>query len=411
MRRSTQKTRNKLATDSVRVVNLAQAVAQASSRLEDMAWQEQLDTSVAKLLKHEHQDMLDAAADYLFEIDISAYEVLMETLESVSTSCRLEFEGKLFDALLIAAPILAWTRFEIASGSISGEMTTMLSAHLASHISADNAHLHLLPTLYAIDQLPKNHCEALSLTERTAVAILSGSPMQIQQPLPPTVPFLSDTRYLLAIIVAPAKSPLLRWQMLKSPYDTVSAKTDILRRWQKHATPIMSRLLPGCGIELLLPEAYYSACRESDAAIRPISLSAAVFYLTNSLSIATDQLSVVVAAFGNLDTPEIIEEFRISFSIGDAPEVIYGVVWPLYERDDQIAAFEPIYANTDNEKQLGEIPGILANCGVTRLKKLGTIFPMEFCEDCGSPLFADREGELVHAEMPENSEQNSGHLH
>ena len=33
------------------------------------------------------------------------------------------------------------------------------------------------------------------------------------------------------------------------------------------------------------------------------------------------------------------------------------------------------------------------------------------CDDCGAPLFPDSEGELVHAEMPEEAASPSPHLH
>jgi hypothetical protein len=36
---------------------------------------------------------------------------------------------------------------------------------------------------------------------------------------------------------------------------------------------------------------------------------------------------------------------------------------------------------------------------------------MEFCDDCGAPLFPDREGELVHAEMPEDTPPPVEHFH
>jgi len=49
--------------------------------------------------------------------------------------------------------------------------------------------------------------------------------------------------------------------------------------------------------------------------------------------------------------------------------------------------------------------------GVTDIMRHQERFPMEFCEDCGAPLFCDREGELVHAELPEDTPQPSGHLH
>jgi hypothetical protein len=36
---------------------------------------------------------------------------------------------------------------------------------------------------------------------------------------------------------------------------------------------------------------------------------------------------------------------------------------------------------------------------------------MEFCDDCGAPLFPNPEAELVHAEMPEQAAANSQALH
>jgi hypothetical protein len=38
-------------------------------------------------------------------------------------------------------------------------------------------------------------------------------------------------------------------------------------------------------------------------------------------------------------------------------------------------------------------------------------FPMEFCDDCGAPMYPNPEGELVHAEMPEQPPSNSQVLH
>jgi hypothetical protein len=39
-------------------------------------------------------------------------------------------------------------------------------------------------------------------------------------------------------------------------------------------------------------------------------------------------------------------------------------------------------------------------------------FPLEFCDDCGAPLYPNPEGEPVHAEMPEEqTEATPRHLH
>lgn len=408
MRRPIKRNRHKLATESQRITNLALAVAQSASRIEDLSWQARLDTLVVKNFRLHHQDMLDAAAEHLFLQHPNAYEVLVETLESASTGGQVELDGQAYTTLLIAVPVLAWTRFEIASGAIPADTLSVLSTHLNAHLLADQARLRLLPNLYSIDQLPRSHSEAFALMERHALALLKSSPLPPETPAAQTIPFLADIRYVLGVIVVPAGEALFHWQNIETPFDCVQAKADALLQWQQQTEATFKRLLPGCGIELLLPEAYYTACREADIRIRPASIRSAVFYLTHTLGKEASDLNVIIAGFGEQEVPGQIDEYRISFCLQDAPEVIYGVVWPLYQADDQLNAVNRI----DADLLSGEIPAILAECGVSNMQLLDDIFAMEFCDDCGAPLFADRGGDLAHAEMPEDTPApGTAHFH
>jgi hypothetical protein len=110
-----------------------------------------------------------------------------------------------------------------------------------------------------------------------------------------------------------------------------------------------------------------------------------------------------------------VDEFRISFSVSGNSDVYYGVVWPLY--DDESAED---YLSVVSNRRMGpgavlspvqQIIAVLRDAGVTRLQQVDTVFPPEFCDDCGSPLFCDSIEEIVHAEMPEESAQSHGHLH
>jgi hypothetical protein len=174
-------------------------------------------------------------------------------------------------------------------------------------------------------------------------------------------------------------------------------------------------LLPGCGIELLLPSAYYVACREADKAIRPISLRAAVYYLTHVLSVEPAQLSAVIAAVGDEASDMRVDEFRISYSVTGNNDVVYGVVWPLYDEESA----EEYVANLTHQRAVASAPSsplqqiisVLRESGITRIQQADSVFPPEYCDDCGAPLFCDVEEEMVHAEMPEDAGQNSGHLH
>jgi hypothetical protein len=415
MRRLQKNPARKFSADSQRLATLAHSIARAYSRLEGRSWGDRLDQVLKKLLASNQQQAIDSALDHLFHTDLDAYDTLLDAIEAVSSSCRLTHDNKSYDALLIAVPVLAWTRFSIAAGPIPAGPLQTITAHLHGHILAADTHAAIAPALYSIDQLPRTYCETYQLTQRMAEAALAGKAISTPQAFPETVAFLADTRYLLLVVAAEAGRALLRWQEEEAGPSFQASSSMALTQWQTQAGPNLQNLLPGCGIELLLPGAYYVACREADKAIRPISLRAAVNYLTTALSTEPGQLAVVIAGFGDEANGMRVDEFRISFSVSGNSDVYYGVVWPLYDEESA----EDYLSVVSNRRMspgavlspVQQIIAVLRDAGVTRLQQVDTVFPPEFCDDCGSPLFCDSVEEIVHAEMPEESAQSHGHLH
>ena len=217
MRRPSKDSSQKLSADSQRLLTLAQAVGQAASRLEERNWERTLDTQLHKLLRTGHQDTIDAALNSLFSVDLNAYDILMDSVEAVSESdtivVEVDGEPREYDVLLVAAPILAWTRFSIASGQIPADVLNTLSAHFSAHLLADGTHMAMSSTLYSIDQLPRTHAEAYSKTHKLAQAALKGVAVKSESKTPETAPFLADTRYLIVAVVAQHNGPMFRWQM------------------------------------------------------------------------------------------------------------------------------------------------------------------------------------------------------
>jgi hypothetical protein len=420
MRRPPKAPSPKLTGDSQRLVSLGQALAQASSRLEERSWEAGLDTLVEKLLGNDRQATIDAALDHVFRTEPGTYDALMESAEAVSESCAIEHDNVCFDALLIAVPILAWTRFSIASGPISADTLLTLSAHLYAHVLAVDTKLAVAPNLFAIDQLPHTHAQAFTLTRALAQAALTGSGLRPLVNPPDTAPFLADTRYLLAVVAAPVGAPLFRWQS-PDAHDVIGERRRALSEWRAQVMPTIERMLPGCGVELLLPEAYYVACREADKQIRPASIRAAVHFLTHTLSVEPGGLSAIVGGFAEEAIDGRIDEYRISFTLYQQRDVVYGVIWPLYgeeEAEDDLRnmpLFPAVDAapgmQADNESALQKIFSLLAQAGITDVKFHPEQFPMESCDDCGSPLYCDHEAELAHAEMPEDTPHTTERFH
>ena len=152
--------------------------------------------------------------------------------------------------------------------------------------------------------------------------------------------------------------------------------------------------MQGCQFEALLPDAYFANAREADRRIRPITLHAAIAFLVGALKLAASELRAVIAGFGDSQ----VDEYRIAFTEKTSNEVVHGVVWPLYEQEDEHLVVE-------------EIDACLRAGGITQIDKLAERFEPEFCSDCGAPLFADSTGDVVHPELPEQAEIQPQVLH
>jgi hypothetical protein len=417
MRRPSKDSIHKLSAESQRLSSIAQAIVQAASRIEERTWERQLDTQLQKLLKTNHQESIDTALNELFKDDLAAYDVLMDGVEAVSESSVLveDQDGKevTWQALLVAAPILAWTRFSIASGAIPADLLNTLSAHFSAHLLAEGTRMAMAPSLYAIDQLPRTHAETYTMTHKLAQAAYKGSSVKPAVRAPDTSPFLADTRYLLIAVVAPQGAPLFRWQEPQHHINFIAERASALEQWRAQATDNVARLMPGCGIELLLPEAYYVACREADKLIRPVSIRAAVHYLTNTLDVEAADLRAVIAGFGEETTDGQIDEYRVGFTLRQSPDVVYGIVWPLYgQEDEEGTPMEgPMMAGPAPVAPINEITTHLNAAGIAHIKRINELYVAEYCDDCGAPLFADPTGELVHAEMPEDAPTGGEHFH
>lgn len=53
----------------------------------------------------------------------------------------------------------------------------------------------------------------------------------------------------------------------------------------------------------------------------------------------------------------------------------------------------------------------LRAAGVAEITELKELFAMEYCDDCGVPLFATPDGEVVHAGVPDEEGIANSHFH
>jgi hypothetical protein len=381
--------------DAERLIALALGLNASGSLTEDRYWEGQMSGLVAKLLENGNDGPIDGALDHLYQTNLGAYDTLIELVESESESLVVMQGDRAWQGLLIAAPIVAWSKYSIPWGPIGRDDAEALRAQLQGHVLAEGARVTVVPYLYSIDQLPRHFSELRRLTARLGDAAVTGELSRLDlSRLPETAQLLADTRFVIACAASPRGDALFRWQEDASGH---AGRAGSLEQWIAQARPTLAKLLPGCVFECLLPDAYYVNCRESDRRVRPFGIRAAVAFLENALDVEPANLHAIVAGFGE----ERVDEYRIGFTASADGEIAHGVVWPLYGREDENARPGPV----------DELVQQLNECGVTEVHKLPATFTPEYCEDCGAPLFANAEGEIVHAELPEEADTQAAHFH
>lgn len=390
MKRSRFSRRNKLDSATEELIRLAGCVAESSSRIEDEFWEHRLSTAVTQLLDDTDDATLNTALDQLYSNGGRAYDELADIVESCCQSKRLAAPTEQ-DVIMFAAPVLVWSRYSIPSGTLSEALMTNLRVQLQAHVFADGTKIGLCDFLWSPDQLPQSYTETAQLCDRLAKAALHARDLPIDgSSLPDTINFLSDTRYLIGAVAAPRGQALFRWQEDKA------SRTDVHKTWHEQGGEALRAFLPACAIEMLLPQPYHAAAREADRASRPYSLRAAVSFLQTTLNVAAAELRAVIAPFHDRQ----LEEFRVGFTLADSTEVVHGVVWPLLEAEDE------------SGDTPGQIESVLREAGLRQIISLDQRFPMEYCDDCGAPLYPNPEGEPAHAELPEDkADATPRHLH
>jgi hypothetical protein len=403
-----KKTRVPHRTKSPRVVQdlsrLAVGLAASGSRVEDAFWENRLAAKIQAQLRTGDDQNLEAALDQLYDSDPAGYSEFIYAIEAAIECSVIAHDDGRYDVLMFAVPVLTWSRFSIPSGPIAETMLANLRVQLQTHVLASNVQFVLADCLFSPDQLPRGYHLTHELAGKLWAAAVAGEPHLHMNPrqLAETGRFLSDTRYLLGAIAVPQGKPMFRWQADRASETRTGnlaapkfSKEEIAQAWKTHGADALQPLFQGCAFDLLVPDGFFSAWRMADRLARPYSMHATVDFLQTTLNISASRLRAVVAPFYD----QWLEEYRISFTLKDRDDVLYGIVWALVGDEDE------------NSDIVAQIETTLRECGIAHTMLLQNRFLLEYCEECGAPLFPNPEGEVVHAEFPEEGEVAPIHLH
>src|SRR6058998_107210 len=121
MARTRAKSPPRLTRDAERLIAFALGLNASGSLTEDRYWESEMSALVARLLENGNDAHIDGALDHLYQTNLGAYDTLIELVENESESLVAMQGDRAWQALLVAAPIVAWSKYAIASGSIGKE--------------------------------------------------------------------------------------------------------------------------------------------------------------------------------------------------------------------------------------------------------------------------------------------------
>ncbi|MEQ1667821.1 MAG: DUF2863 family protein [Sulfuriferula sp.] len=371
--------------ETAKLIRLALALQESGSQLESQSWQVQVSKLIAHIFQKKQNETLEQALDYLWTENPPACELLAQQIENYAESV---VDAADTDTVLIAIPLLVWSRYAIPSGQISKARLRELRAALSVSLLADNARLSLIDVLFSPEQLPAGFVETRALLQSMIPLAVDGQDMHFDaSDLLSSGEYVADVRYIFAAVVVDKGAPLFAWQQAEI------TQNEALQTWQLHTKDTMAALLPGCHYQCLLPNAFFSAWRKLEYEARAFSLRAAVSYLCEVLELTPQGLRAVIAPFYD----KVLEEYRIGFGLPKSSQVLHGVTWPLIGDESE---------ETDVVSQIeAELVGI------GKIVVLTTAMPMEYCDDCGTQLFPNADAELIHPEMPEPATPVPTHLH
>src|SRR5215216_2741750 len=179
MARTRAKAPPRLTRDAERLIALALGLNASGSLTEDRFWESEMSGLVARLLENGNDAPLDGALDHLYQTNLGAYDTLIELVENESESLVVMQGDHAWQALLIAAPIVAWSKYAIPSGPIPRGDADALRAQLQGHVLAAEARINVVPYLYSIDQLPRHFSELRRLAARLADGAITGESPRI----------------------------------------------------------------------------------------------------------------------------------------------------------------------------------------------------------------------------------------
>ncbi|MCF0253294.1 MAG: DUF2863 family protein [Duodenibacillus sp.] len=378
--------------DAEEFIRLARLLAESGSDLEDAFVEDELRAHCQASLDRLQDAAIEQALARLKDEAGSAYDDLLALAEEASQA-RVDETGA---HLLILIPVFAWSRYTLPFGHLATyAMRKLGAAYLKRYTTG--ARIAVGNCLLSAEHIPERLTHVRRLLNGLVAEMKPGEDVavvDVRSLLTSNPPNdFSDSRYIVAAISADAPEGLFY-----ARGSTYIERARALMDFALEAHDILETELIGSVFEIQAPNAFYAAWRQTETAMRVFAVRSLVDF-AGCMGVEPARAVATAGIFRRQgaeegDPQDGDYEVRISIGSADDPEAVCaGVVWSCLSE-------EP-------ESTQGFAADVLAACGVQRIVTPDQEFPMEWCEDCGAPLYATPSGNIAHVEEPSEANAQS----
>lgn len=367
-------------------LRLALRYGESGSGFEDRVFEDRIHALVNEHLDRLDDTEIEAALSQLDSDDVppGSYESFLNIVEDCAESHTTD-KGS---AVLFLIPLFCWSRYGNPVGRISNETLIELGRIFKETLTsgADAVDVRMGSHLLTAEHLP----ETLTSVRKLLDNVSAGSSQVVD------ISYLADT-------AAPADFADTRYLVLTArsdkPTDLMPDASLSYVEWARRQMQFCMRAhdalemdMIGSVYEVLPATSFYTAWRQAEAAMHVFCLKALVDFV-HAMGLSPSRCVATVALFTpTADTPEddASSEIRIGISsVHETDKVVAGVAWR---------------ASPDEFEQLDALArDVLRSKDLTTVYTHQQSFPLEWCEDCGAPLYANPEGLVVHIDEPHES--------
>ncbi len=374
--------------DADEFVRLAFLAVDSTSRFEDRHIDDALETLCRRHLDRGEDSDIEAALSRLKANDSPAYDELLAMAEDCAQT-RLDKKGC---HLLVLIPIMGWSRYQIPFGPMGADYLVEIARLYQKTWAPDASEVTIGNCLLSADSLPEGLTDVRGLLDALTKGRQKNGVASITSFLKADPPAdFADVRYLAVAVSATEPAKLF---------------PPISQDFREHARLMMDFCLgtreilmtpmAGTMTDVQPPAAFFSGWRQTDAAMRVFCIRALVSYVSCMGYEAKDLIATtaVFTRVGGLEQTMDTDEIRVSISRKSEPStVVAGVVLPTIPEEAE-----------QNQAFAGEV---LRDMEIGRLVALPQTFPMEWCDDCGAPLYANCDGYVKHLETPSDFDEKT----